>query len=93
MTPSFISPMLASIQAKASRVNTANFPKGVVYPGYRNKLWQSETMDGIRVIRVWSFITANGSGAIRAIAGGMFECRQSLWSLQFGRADAVGVLW
>jgi len=36
-----------------------NFPKGEVYPGYRNTLWQSETMDGIRVIRVWSYITAN----------------------------------
>ncbi|WP_280154569.1 glycosyltransferase family 4 protein [Piscinibacter sp. XHJ-5] len=36
-----------------------NFPKGRVYDGYRNRLWQSETMDGIRVIRVWSYITAN----------------------------------
>ena len=36
-----------------------NFPKGAVYPGYRNRLWQSETMEGIRVIRVWSYITAN----------------------------------
>ena len=36
-----------------------NFPKGEVYPGYRNKLWQSERMDGIRVIRVWTYITAN----------------------------------
>ncbi len=36
-----------------------NFPKGKVFPGYRNKLWQQEEMDGIRVIRVWSYITAN----------------------------------
>ncbi len=36
-----------------------NFPKGKVYDGYRNGLWQSEEMDGIRVIRVWSYITAN----------------------------------
>lgn len=36
-----------------------NFPKGEVYPGYRNRLWHSETMDGIEVIRVWSYITAN----------------------------------
>jgi hypothetical protein len=32
-----------------------NFPKGKVFAGYRNKLWQSEEMDGIRVIRVWSY--------------------------------------
>lgn len=36
-----------------------NFPKGKVYDGYRNKLWQTETMEGIKVIRVWSYITAN----------------------------------
>jgi glycosyltransferase involved in cell wall biosynthesis len=36
-----------------------NFPKGKVFEGYRNWLWQSEKMDGIHVIRVWSYITAN----------------------------------
>jgi glycosyltransferase involved in cell wall biosynthesis len=43
-----------------------NFPKGEVYPGYRNKLWQSERMDGIRVIRIWTYITAN-QGFIRRV--------------------------
>lgn len=36
-----------------------NFPKGKVFEGYSNRLWQKETMSGIRVIRVWSYITAN----------------------------------
>src|SRR5690606_5812628 len=36
-----------------------NFPKGEVYPGYKNKLYQRELIDGIKVIRVWSYITAN----------------------------------
>lgn len=36
-----------------------NFPKGVVFGGYRNRPWQSEWMDGIRVWRVWTYITAN----------------------------------
>lgn len=36
-----------------------NFPRGKVFDGYKNKLWQTEEMDGIRVIRVWSYITAN----------------------------------
>lgn len=43
-----------------------NFPKGEVFEGYRNKLWQSETHDGIRVIRVWSYITRN-EGFIKRI--------------------------
>ena len=36
-----------------------NFPVGKVYEGYRNKLWQREEMDGIHVVRVWSYIVAN----------------------------------
>ena len=36
-----------------------NFPSGKVFGGYKNKLWQQEVMEGIRVIRVWSYITAN----------------------------------
>lgn len=43
-----------------------NFPKGEVYAGYRNKLWQSECLDGIRVVRVWTYITAN-QGLIKRI--------------------------
>ncbi|TLM64506.1 MAG: glycosyltransferase family 4 protein [Deltaproteobacteria bacterium] len=44
-----------------------NFPQGQVYPGYRNRLWQAENMDGIRVIRVWSYITANEGFARRVL--------------------------
>lgn len=36
-----------------------NFPQGKVYSGYKNKLWQEEWIEGIRVIRVWSYIVAN----------------------------------
>jgi len=36
-----------------------NFPKGKVFEGYKNKLYQSEVIDGIKVIRVWSYISAN----------------------------------
>jgi glycosyltransferase involved in cell wall biosynthesis len=43
-----------------------NFPTGRVFGGYRNRLWQQETIDGIRVIRVWSFVSAN-EGFIRRI--------------------------
>lgn len=43
-----------------------NFPKGKVYPGYKNKLYQTDVIDGIKVIRVWSYITAN-EGFIKRI--------------------------
>lgn len=41
-----------------------NFPKGEVFDGYKNKFYQEEMMEGIRVIRVWSYISAN-SGFLR----------------------------
>ncbi|WP_084594175.1 glycosyltransferase family 4 protein [Arhodomonas aquaeolei] len=36
-----------------------NFPEGKVFPGYRNRWYSVENVDGIRVVRVKTFITAN----------------------------------
>lgn len=36
-----------------------NHPRGRVYPGYRNRLFQREEKDGIRVVRLWTYVTAN----------------------------------
>lgn len=36
-----------------------NFPTGKVFDGYKNKWKSTEFIDGIQVIRVWSFISAN----------------------------------
>jgi glycosyltransferase involved in cell wall biosynthesis len=60
-----------------------NFPDGIVYAGYRNQLYKRETIDGIKVIRVWSFIARNAgfvrrildyvSFAISAFVAGLFQ--------------------
>lgn len=44
-----------------------NFPRGEVFEGYRNRLYQKETIDGIEVIRVWTYITANEGFAKRIL--------------------------
>lgn len=36
-----------------------NFPRGVVFAGYRNRIWQEETKDGVRIIRLGTYMTAN----------------------------------
>ena len=36
-----------------------NFPQGKVYSGYKNRFKKTEWIDGIKVIRVWTYITAN----------------------------------
>lgn len=43
-----------------------NFPKGKVFDGYKNKWKQIEYIQGIKVIRVWSYISAN-EGFIKRI--------------------------
>ena len=43
-----------------------NFPNGKVFEGYKNKLYQKENLDGINVIRVWSYMAEN-NGFIKRI--------------------------
>lgn len=66
-----------------------NFPKGRVFEGYRNRLWQSEEMAGIRVIRVWSYITANEGFIRRILDYQSFMLTATLASLFVRRPDIV----
>ena len=43
-----------------------NFPHGKLFPGYKNRFYQIEWMEGIRVIRVWSYLAAN-SGTLKRL--------------------------
>jgi glycosyltransferase involved in cell wall biosynthesis len=43
-----------------------NHPTGKVQAGYRNRLWQRETVSGIEVIRVWTLLAANRGVARRS---------------------------
>jgi len=62
-----------------------NFPEGRVHPGYRNAWHEVEMVDGIRVVRVRTYITANEgflrrtldhiSFAITGVIAGVFESR------------------
>lgn len=36
-----------------------NHPSGRLHSGYRNRWRQSEMMDGVRVVRVWTYLAAN----------------------------------
>ena len=44
-----------------------NFPKGKLFDGYRNRLWQDEWIDGIHVVRVWTYIAANEGFLLRIL--------------------------
>jgi colanic acid biosynthesis glycosyl transferase WcaI len=47
--------------------STPNFPEGKVHPGYRNRWYQVEERDGIRVVRVKTFIVANEGVVLRTL--------------------------
>jgi hypothetical protein len=44
-----------------------NFPLGKPQPPYRNKLYAREKIDGIEVVRVWSFLAPNSGVILRAL--------------------------
>src|SRR2546426_180895 len=62
-----------------------NFPEGKLFPGYRNAWRQVETVDGIRVVRVKTYISANEgflrrtldylSFMVAGFVAGLFESR------------------
>jgi len=66
-----------------------NFPKGKIFDGYRNRLWQQETMSGIRVIRVWTYITANEGFAKRTLDYLSYMVTGFLAGLFVRRVDVV----
>lgn len=65
-----------------------NFPEGRVYPGYANRWRSVEDFDGIRVVRVKTYITANEGSVKRTFdylsfmlsgfTGAMFERRPDI---------------
>lgn len=65
-----------------------NFPQGKVYEGYQNKWYQKEEMDGIHVIRVWSYITANEGFLKRTLDYISFSVTAFLAGL-FRKADVI----
>jgi glycosyltransferase involved in cell wall biosynthesis len=66
-----------------------NFPKGKVFAGYRNRLWQRETIDGVEVVRVWSYITTNEGFARRVLDYVSFMLTATLAALWVRRVDVV----
>jgi hypothetical protein len=65
-----------------------NFPHGKVFAGYQNRLFRQEMVDGIRVIRVWTYITANEGFVKRILDYISFAFSASLAAL-FVRTDLI----
>jgi glycosyltransferase involved in cell wall biosynthesis len=66
-----------------------NFPTGKVFEGYRNRLLARETMQGIDVVRVWSYTTANEGFLRRTLDYISFMLAATPASLFVRRPDVV----
>jgi glycosyltransferase involved in cell wall biosynthesis len=66
-----------------------NHPRGRIFPGYANRWIQEETIDGIRVLRTWMYLTPN-SGFLRRVANYLlFALTAILASPRAERPDVV----
>ena len=65
-----------------------NFPYGKVYDGYKNKFYQREQLDGIEVIRVWSYMSAN-SRFVKRILDYFSFAFMAFWVGLFQKHDVI----
>ncbi len=67
-----------------------NCPDGVVFDGYRSKLRrQVEYVDGVRVVRIWTYLAPN-AGTLRRIANYVsYMLSAALASIRLPRPDVV----
>lgn len=65
-----------------------NFPQGKVYPGYKNKLIQKTDMDGIKVIRVWTYMAPN-RGFLKRILDYLSFMISSFFAGLFIKTDVI----
>lgn len=66
-----------------------NYPGGKVYPGYRVRAFQRETMDGISILRVALYPSHDGSAAKRALNYLSFALSASVGVLAVERPDVA----
>ncbi len=67
-----------------------NYPTGIVPLPYRGRVLQEEDLDGVRVVRVWSYISANKGFLERIVAQLSFGCLAPLFGGKaIGRPDVI----
>jgi colanic acid biosynthesis glycosyl transferase WcaI len=88
-----ITELATDLAARGHRVTVVtgapNYPHGRVFDGYRNRLFASETLDGVRVIRTWSFISPSKKNWPRLFHYGTYSATSFYGGLFAGRPDVI----
>jgi colanic acid biosynthesis glycosyl transferase WcaI len=66
-----------------------NYPQGRVFAGYRNRACQVEWLDGVRVVRTWSYISPSKRFWPRLLHYGTYSVSAFYGGLFAGRPDVV----
>jgi colanic acid biosynthesis glycosyl transferase WcaI len=66
-----------------------SYPQGCVFPGYRNRLFFRETISGVKVIRVWSYIHPQKTFWRRLLNYGTFSAAAVWGGLFAGKPDVI----
>ena len=66
-----------------------NYPEGRVFSGYQNGVYQVEMLDGVRVIRTWSYISPTKKFWSRIFHYGTYSSTAFYGALFAGRPDVL----
>jgi colanic acid biosynthesis glycosyl transferase WcaI len=66
-----------------------NCPDGVIYKGYKNRWRHQETVDGIKVIRVWTYVAPNRGFIKRTVNYLSYMVSATLAALTVRRVDVI----
>ncbi len=66
-----------------------NHPGGKLYPGYHNRARQTETINGVEVVRVWTYLAPNEGFARRTLNYISYAVSASIAMIGLKRPDVV----
>lgn len=66
-----------------------NYPLGQLFPGYRNLLYQQETLNGVRVIRVWSYVSNKKGFWHRILSFASYSALAFVGGVLAGKPDLI----
>lgn len=88
-----IAELASDLVRRGHRVTVAtgapSYPHGRVFDGYSNGLFSSETLDGVRVIRTWSYISPSKRVLPRLLHYGTYSATAFYGGLLAGRPDVI----
>lgn len=66
-----------------------NYPYGRVYSGYRNRLYQVEWLEGVRVVRTWSYMSPHKTFWRRIFNYGSYSATALYGGLLAGKPEVI----